>query len=177
MKTLLIVRHAKSSWDDVRLADHQRPLNDRGKKDAPMMAERLFELYPQIDKCFTSYANRAVSTARFFARKYAIDDKSIESTAFLYLCSESDWLHFVQRISDKHQRALIVGHNPALTGFVNWLANIQIENVPTCGIVCIEFAVERWEHLCFGQGNMRHFIFPKMFKTKFPEHGNDPSEL
>src|SRR5690348_14444773 len=137
MKTLYIVRHAKSSWDDPMLEDFDRPLNDRGKRDAPIMGRRLKEkdIHPSL--ILSSSAKRAFSTSKKIAKVIGYSKDKIKTTVDLFHASEEEILQAIQTLKDKHDSVMIIGHNPGLTEFVNTIMEevIEIENVPTCGIV------------------------------------------
>jgi phosphohistidine phosphatase len=163
VKTLYIIRHAKSSWNDPALDDFDRPLNERGKRDAPRMGKRLKEkdIYP--DLMLSSPAKRAFSTARRIGKvlKYAKDN--IKTDRRLYHADEEIILDVIQNVKDKHQTIMVFGHNPGLTEFVNTLQQEQldIENIPTCGIVAFQLDVDSWKDVNWGKGRILFFDYPK----------------
>lgn len=166
MKTLYVVRHAKSSWDDPRLADADRPLNERGRRDAPRMGKRLKEREVTIDRVISSPANRAITTATVLSEVIGISLSSIEINPQLYHADEDVILNVVQRIADVHDSVMLAGHNPGLTDFVNRLATLAIDNVPTCGVVAIRLAIRQWSACDWGCGTLLFFDYPKLVKSE-----------
>lgn len=161
VKTLYVVRHAKSSWDDLSLSDFERPLNRRGKRDAPRMGKRLKEKKVVPDLMLSSPAKRALSTCEEIAHALEYPKEKIKTDRKLYHADEGSLLEVVRSLKDKHDVAFIFGHNPGLTDFVNALMNATIGNVPTCGIAACELDVETWQDVDWGMGKMLFFDFPK----------------
>ena len=140
MKTLFLIRHAKSSWDDSTLDDHERPLNQRGKANAPIMAKRLQKLGIKPDMLFSSTAQRAGSTAQVFAEHLDFPQPKISYVPDLYLASAGMLQDFIGKIENSLNFVLIFGHNPGLTLLVNQVWGLPIDNIPTCGIVSLKLA-------------------------------------
>ena len=163
MKTLYVVRHAKSSWDEPDQADFDRPLNERGKRDAPRMGKRLKEKSILPDLLIASPAKRAWSTARRIGKVLEYPKDKIKVDERLYHADDDRILSVLQEMKDKHESVMYFGHNPGLTDFVNSLMNIErdIDNVPTCGIVAFQFNIDSWKHLTWGIGNLLFFDYPK----------------
>ena len=164
VKTLYIVRHAKSSWDDPGLDDFERPLNERGKRDAPRMGKRLKEreIYP--DLMISSPARRAFSTAKRIAKILGYKKEGIKTEKKLYHAGEEQILSVIKTLSDKFEVVMVIGHNPGLTEFVNTFKDDEgqiIDNIPTCGIVAFEMKVDRWKDIGWANGKMIFFDFPK----------------
>lgn len=166
MKTLYIIRHAKSSWEDPMIADIDRPLNDRGKRDAPRMGKRLKEKAVVPNLMLSSPAKRAFSTCRRIAEVLGYGVNKIKTERKLYHADEDDLLDIIIGLSDKCEVVMIFGHNPGLTDFVNLLSDEDhvIDNVPTCGIVCFTFDIDQWKEAAFGKGKFIFFDFPKSIK-------------
>ena len=164
MKTLYLIRHAKSSWSDPTLRDFERPLNKRGKRDAPFMAEQLKRKGVVPDLIISSPAVRAKKTANQFAKTLGYPKKEIDFKPAIYDAEEDDLLAILQAIQASHHSVLLFGHNPEFTEVANLLANIQINNVPTTGIVAIQFEVKEWNQLEFGMGKLLFFDYPKKYK-------------
>lgn len=143
MKTLFLVRHAKSSWDDPSLADHERPLNDRGKRDAPKMGERLARRGVTADLILSSSAVRALTTARIIAEKIGYDPKSIVADRRIYGAQVSTLLYLIQELDDEHERVMLFGHNPELTELAHRFSG-DIGDMPTCAVVELTFDTPRW---------------------------------
>jgi phosphohistidine phosphatase len=164
MKTLYVVRHAKSSWDDSSLADFDRPLNERGKADAPRMGKRLKEKEIAPDFLLSSPAKRAHSTAKRIAEALNFPKDNIKTDRKLYHADADEILDVVRGIPDKHNSVFIFGHNPGLTDFVNTMIHDRkefIDNVPTCGIVAFNIPVDSWKKMEFGKGDFLFFDYPK----------------
>ena len=159
------MRHAKSSWDDPDLSDFERPLNARGKRDAPRMGKRLKEKELTPDCVISSPARRALSTAKRICAVLAFDKNKIKTERKLYHASEETMLSIVQGIKNSFNTVLIFGHNPGLTDFVNSLmteqAGIFIDNVPTCGVVALSFEVDNWADVDWKKGKILFYDYPK----------------
>jgi phosphohistidine phosphatase len=160
VKTLYIVRHAKSSWEDPNLNDFARPLNHRGERDAVRMGNRLRDLKISPQTIFTSPALRALTTAEVISRilecQYAyIQEKS------LYHADEDTLLKIIRRIPDSVITAMVVGHNPGLTNFVNDLLDAEIENIPTAGVVSGQLNIDSWKDADWNCGEIIFFDYPK----------------
>ncbi len=162
MKTLYMVRHAKSSWDDPFLDDMDRPLNKRGKSDAARMGKRLNERELSPDFILSSPAERALSTCILIAEKIGYMAKNIHTDGKLYHASEEELLSIVRKMNDHNDEVMIVGHNPGLTDFVNSLSqDLVTDNLPTCGIVAISLNVDSWKQAEWGKGQVVFYDFPK----------------
>jgi phosphohistidine phosphatase len=161
MKTLFVVRHAKSSWDFPTLPDHDRPLNKRGEKNAPEMGTRLAKRQITPDLMISSTAVRAQSTAQIIAEKIGYPASDIIFTRQLYHAGISDIVDLLANESGTTASIMLFGHNPGFTDFVNWLTGTYIDNVPTTGIVAIELAIEDWKSVKEGAGKILFFDYPK----------------
>jgi len=165
MKTLYVIRHAKSSWDDPELTDFERPLNERGKKDAPRMGKRLKEkdIHPQL--LLSSPAKRAFSTSKRIADAIGYSRENIKTEKELYHADAETILSILRKLGDNISTLMIFGHNPGLTDFVNQLGkNTSIENIPTCGVVAFSLRIEHWRDLGFNSGELIFFDYPKSTK-------------
>jgi phosphohistidine phosphatase len=164
MKTLYVIRHAKSSWDDTDLSDFDRPLNERGKRDAPRMGKRLKEKSVHPDLMLSSPAKRAWSTCKRIAEVLGYPEENIKADKGLYHANEDNILAILRKIDDKYNTVLIFGHNPGLTDFINSLSRdkkMKIFNIPTCGIVAFSLDVEHWNLIDYGNGKFLFFDYPK----------------
>lgn len=166
MKRLYLVRHAKSSWDDPDLDDAERPLNDRGRKDAPLMGKRLKERELAPGLIISSPAIRAWTTCQVIVEILGYDPDQIHAYPEVYHASSETLLKIVQGLADKYDSVLLVGHNPGLTDFVNDLTEGFIPNIPTAGVVGIQFKVDHWKEVRQGAGHLEFFDFPKRNKRK-----------
>jgi phosphohistidine phosphatase len=142
MKTLLILRHAKSSWKFPDLSDHDRPLNRRGKRDAPRMGKILKERGLVPDLVISSTATRAKDTAEAVAKYSGYKGKRIRFKP-LYAAEPGAYLAVLRELTDNYQRVLIVGHNPGVEELIELLTG-EIHIVPTCTLAQIEFDIEKW---------------------------------
>lgn len=161
MKTLYLVRHAKSSWDDPSLDDEDRPLNKRGNRDAPKMGERLAKRRVFPDLIITSPAERARITCEVIADILEYPEGEIEVDEDVYLASQTELLSIVRACDDLWNTVMVFGHNPGFTDFANSLADEDIDNIPTCGIFACTFDVDQWDEVDFGKGKMILFDYPK----------------
>jgi len=161
MKTIILIRHAKSSWKFPDLKDVERPLKKRGVRDAAMMAAVLQDMHLTIDKVISSPAERAMSTAKAFTA-----EENIVVDQRLYLESKAKLLNLLNELDNSLQCIAIVSHNPDLTDFANFLANDNIENIPTSGIVGIQFDCNSWAEVEKGKGKRVFFEVPKKHRKK-----------
>jgi phosphohistidine phosphatase len=163
MKSLYIIRHAKSSWGDFSLPDIERPLNDRGKNDAPMMAKRLLDKNISIDVFISSPAKRALKTCKLFCSEYKRDEKSIVIEERLYHASVETFFRVVSHIDDQFKSAAIFSHNPGITDFVNSLGlDVKIDNMPTCAVFGVKLLSDKWEDFNKAEKVFEFFQYPKL---------------
>jgi len=162
IKTLLIIRHAKSSWDIGTLNDFERPLNDRGKKDAPAMAQKLIAKNISIDAFVASPAKRAKKTAEFFIEAYKREKEEIIFISKLYHAPAEVFFEVAESLDDKHNTVAIFSHNPGITEFVNMLTeNTKLDNMPTCGIFAVQLQSSSWKNFRKGKKEFLFFDYPK----------------
>ena len=162
MKTLIIIRHSKSSWKDHSLSDFDRPLNKRGIKDAKKMSFELSEKIKKVDLLLSSSSKRTTQTSNYF-----LDSINVRSNIFsenLYHSSSDLIFDYVLKINNKYNKAIIVGHNPGLTNIINKLTNLKLDNLPTSGIVIIVFDVDNWKNINYKSGLVKWIKFPKDLK-------------
>lgn len=143
MKVLFLVRHGQSSWDDVKVADRERPLTDKGKSDAAKMGKRLAESEVALDMIVASPAQRAHATAEVIARKLDFKRKHIVQDERLYGGQVDDLLQLIQDVGGDHKRLMLVGHNPLLSELVLCLAGKDV-NLPTCAVAVLKFDTKSW---------------------------------
>ena len=161
MKTLVLVRHAKSSWKDDSLADRDRPLNRRGKRDAPRMGRRLADLAGTPDLIVTSPAARAMATARLVADAVGYPVDGIHEDERIYEAGPAEILEVIRGLDDECDRVYLLGHNPGFTDLVNALTEPSIDNVPTCGVVVLVVETERWADVSRTTVRRAAFATPK----------------
>ena len=161
MKTLLVVRHAKSSWDDADMKDFDRPLNDRGRRDAPVMAQRLIKDGVSIDRFISSPAKRARQTADFFAEAYGIKHREIQFIPELYHATPEIFRTVVTGLDDKDESVAIFSHNPGITAFANILSTIRLDNMPTCAVFAVKSGADHWRDFLSATAQFWFFDYPK----------------
>lgn len=161
MRTLTIIRHAKSSWKDPELKDFERPLNKRGKRDAPLAGKRLKEYNISFDLIVTSPAKRALTTAKVIAVEIGYPKKNLIANQRIYMADVEDLIQVLRKVDNSCKHVAIVGHNPDLTDLANELTGETIENIPTCGIVHAKFNIKAWRDLDEGKGKLVLFDYPK----------------
>ena len=157
MKKLVLVRHAKSSWKH-NVIDHERPLNDRGFNDAKKISNYLADSNLNLELVLSSDAMRAKTTANVFTSNLNINHDISRLLHDLYDFSGENLVKIIKNCDDKINCLMIFGHNHAITAFVNSFGDKYIDNVPTCGVVIIEFEINSWKNLTKG----------KTLKTLFP---------
>lgn len=161
MKTLYMVRHAKSSWKhDV--SDHERPLKNRGHQDAKMVANKIKDEIDPPEIILSSDANRALTTAGYFKKALNIKDGDFKTDHQLYDFSGQQVMAIIKKLPENYDRVMIVGHNHAFTSIANMLGNNYIENVPTSGFVMLTFNVDKWDEI--STGKTEKTIFPRDLK-------------
>jgi phosphohistidine phosphatase len=159
MKTLLLLRHAKSSWDQPSLRDYERPLADRGRRDAPRMGKALKERGPLPDSIICSPAARARETLAAFqkAAEIGTEPKFDEG---VYGATSAELMGIVRKLPDGSGCALMVGHNPGFEDLVSRLSGTA-EHMPTAALACITFDVDRWGDVEDGEGRLAWLMTPK----------------
>ena len=165
MKYLYLIRHAKSSWKDLSLRDYDRPLNSRGKRDAPFMGQKLHELNFIPDYVISSPAKRAKLTAIEICNAISYPLNEIIWEQKIYGASCSCLLNIMTNINGDKKTVCIFGHNPTLTDFCNYLSGSDIYNIPTCGIAEISFDTDHWSNISKELGELKRFDYPKKHLT------------
>ncbi|HOZ78164.1 MAG TPA: histidine phosphatase family protein [Ferruginibacter sp.] len=160
-KRLLVIRHAKSSWDIGTLNDFERPLNERGKRDAPEMAGRLKEKNVLIDAFVASPAKRAKKTAEYFIEVYGRSKEDIMYVSKLYHAPAEIFFEVAENLPEHFNTVAIFSHNPGITEFVNLLTNnLRLDNMPTCGIFAVRFQ-GAWKSFVKAKKEFIFFDYPK----------------
>ncbi|MBI2269138.1 MAG: histidine phosphatase family protein [Bacteroidetes bacterium] len=159
MKHLFLVRHAKSDWSYDGLPDIDRPLNERGYRDAHYMSKQLAEKKQLPDAIISSPAIRAVNTALIFSRNFNFPENKITINKGLYETSPENFITLLAGIEDKFKSVYLFSHNPTITKVANILSGRGIDNIPTCGIVCLEFDSTSWK--AAETARFKWFDFPK----------------
>ena len=161
VKRLLICRHAKSSWQDASLSDFERPLNKRGERDAPEMGRRLARRGIRPDLILTSPAARALGTAVHYADQLGCPPERLQQNPLQYAATVPLLLKVLQAVDPRVFTLMLVGHNPESTELANALGGLSIANIPTSGIVALEFVLGTWENVAAGTGHLLFFDYPK----------------
>ncbi|MDH3549744.1 MAG: histidine phosphatase family protein [Gammaproteobacteria bacterium] len=161
MKILTIVRHAKSSWKDTSLSDRKRPLNTRGERDAPVMGRRIHEHGIRPSLIITSPAKRAWKTAKIIAREIHYPLEFLQREDGLYLASLNEILDTIVAQDNGFNNLMIVGHNPGLTDFANFLVPGLTNNLPTAGVVSVEIDQDDWSLYTQPQARLLVHDWPK----------------
>ena len=166
MKTLYIVRHAKSSWDTPGLADHQRTLLEKGRKRTQYICNYLINAGVKPDLILSSHAIRAAETAKIIAEaiNYPIDD--ILVTDKIYHSDTDDLFDLLFALDNDVESVMLVGHNPTLTYMANHFLDEKLENLPTSGVVCVEFETDKWEELFSASYKTKFVITPRLLQGK-----------
>ena len=161
MKTLTLVRHAKSSWKDSSLSDRDRPLNKRGERDVPIMAKRIVAagIRPSLIVC--SPAVRAWTTAKVIASEIGYPIEFLQRENKLYLASLDDLLDVLVSQDNGFNSLMLVGHNPGLTTFANYLSPGITNNVPTAGVVSVNFDRVDWNLYERPETELLNYDYPK----------------
>lgn len=161
MKTITVVRHAKSSWKDASLGDRKRPLNKRGKRDAPVMGKRIRERGIRPSLIISSPATRAWSTAKLIAAEISYPLEFLQREDELYLASLDEILDVVLAQDDGFNNLMVVGHNPGMTDFANFLSPGLTNNLPTAGVVSVQIEREDWNLREAAQTELLVHDYPK----------------
>jgi phosphohistidine phosphatase len=161
MKSLFIIRHAKSNQNFLG-NDFERPLNDRGLRDAPEMAKRLKNKTPIINAFISSPAKRAKTTAEFFAKEYGLLTDEVVFITSLYHAPASIFYDVINQLPNELNNVAVFAHNPGITYFINELIKtVQIDNMPTCGIFAVSIDSEHWGNFAIAKKEFLFFDYPK----------------
>lgn len=161
MKTLYLLRHAKSSWSFDELSDQERPLNDRGRDDAPIMGQALAKRRICPDLIVSSPAVRAMSTAVLVAREMRYPHDKIKVESGIYGAEVDDLLAIIHDLPDTAGSALLVGHNPTITETANALSPSSLNEMPTAAVVCLRFEADHWADVSKANGEFYFYDYPR----------------
>jgi phosphohistidine phosphatase len=162
MKRIFLIRHAKSSWGDFSVPDFDRPLNDRGKADAPAMAKRLLEKKIKIDAFISSPAKRARKTCKLFCSEYKVKEDNIILIDDLYLAPSVKFFEVIAALDNKYEDVAIFAHNPGISDFANDLrSGVRVDDMPTCSIFAVEADIKKWNDFKDAEKKFLFFDFPK----------------
>ena len=166
MLILTLVRHAKSSRDYPELSDFERPLNPRGRKEAPLIAARLRKADVKPDLLVSSPATRAVTTARLFAEELNLHLDEILLNPHIYEASAWTLLHLVRGLAPEFEDVMLFGHNPGISRFAQDLAKCPFDEMPTCAAVRIELPARAWSLVAPGSGKVLRYDTPRQDREK-----------
>jgi phosphohistidine phosphatase len=166
MKTVYIVRHAKSSWKDAHLTDEQRPLLEKGKKRTKKTIDHLHEKRIKVDYIISSHAVRALETAKILAHALRYPAENIKTDPHVYFSDGDRIYNLIYDLPSQYDSVMIVGHNPALTDFVNQFLDPRIDNLPTSGVVSISFQTDQWADVPTANFKVNFYIYPKIYSQK-----------
>ncbi|MEO9803994.1 MAG: histidine phosphatase family protein [Reichenbachiella sp.] len=161
MKALYLVRHAKSSWKDASLSDRDRPLNKRGERDAPRMAEFLSEKITCPDTFICSPSRRTKDTAASFLQVFGKTDADLKLEEDLFHGYEEDMANILKHVDGNYQSAMLFVHNPGITDYVNELTGSNILNIPTCGVAGIKLEINNWAEINKCPAELLFYYYPK----------------
>ncbi len=162
MKNVIVVRHAKSSWENPGLRDFDRPLNQRGHRDAPRMAEYIAQKVPHIDRILTSSAVRTRQTAEYFARAYGLSEMHVIPLDALYYSDVEQYEAQMRMCNDDWQTVMLIGHNPIITHIANEIQPGLTAKVPTCGVLWGTVDIDHWRDFDFSKVVLQEYVYPKM---------------
>lgn len=161
MKTLLIVRHAKSSAADFGQSDFDRPLNKRGKEDSFEMAQRVSKVVDNIDAFVTSPARRARKTAERFAAQYGVEKDQLLLKPDLYEPGLDDFYEVVENLDNSFKTIALFSHNPGITDFANSQNCMNIFNMPTGSVFAVRIDTDKWSEIRIADRKFLFFYLPK----------------
>ena len=159
---LTLFRHAKSSWADPGLSDHDRPLSKRGRRDAPVMGERLAARGARPSAILSSTARRALTTAARVAEALDYPPDEIRSSRRLYFAGAHEILRFIMEQPAEWPEIIVVGHNPGFTDLANLLLpELRLDNLVTAGCVAMDFPADDWSEIARVRANLLYWDYPK----------------
>lgn len=161
MKKLLLIRHAKSDWNDPSQKDFDRPINERGKRDAPLMAHRLLDKKISVDAFISSPAKRARKTAEIFVNEFNRKKEEIIFSESLYLAVADVFFDVISKTPNEFISIAVFSHNPGITDFANLITNARIDNIPTCGIFAMKIKTDSWRDFKNAKKEFWFFDYPK----------------
>lgn len=161
MKRLTLLRHAKSSWGQPDLDDQERPLNQRGLRDTPIMGRRLLTYGVRPSLIITSPATRARQTTKLLAREIGYPVEFLQTEHSLYMAAAERILEVIELQEDPFSDIVLCAHNPGITELANQLGGQSIDNVPTCGMVIIEADTDTWSEIADSARMIIAFDYPK----------------
>jgi phosphohistidine phosphatase len=166
MKTIYFLRHAKSSWKDAELSDIDRPLNKRGRENAPLMGRHLRTLRVKPQLIIASPSKRTMTTALIVADRIGYEERNIKIDMELYGANVAQIARLLYHLDDNLKKVMLVGHNPSFTLIVDYFTGQPIDNMPTSGLVQIDFDVKSWQEITPKTGKLILFEYPKKIEAE-----------
>jgi phosphohistidine phosphatase len=163
MKKLILVRHAKAGWTNPEHTDFDRPINPKGERDLAFLSNLLPEKISKPDLFLSSPAIRTKTTAISFAKGFGLDEKSVQFNEGIYERGSKYLINLLSEIDDKYQTVILFGHNPDMTSLASYFSGQYFDNVPTCGIVAIEFDFDNWKKIENTNGKLLFYEYPKKY--------------
>lgn len=156
-----MIRHAKSSWENFAVTDEERPLNARGKKNAPEMAKRLQKKHITVNAFLSSPAKRARDTAEYFTEAYGVSAKSIIIVPELYLANADAFTAAIRSAPPKAATIAVFSHNDGITLYANRLSDARVDNMPTCAVFAVKCNISEWSEFEPRDHEFYFFDYPK----------------
>lgn len=162
-RKITLVRHAKSAWDIPGITDLERPLKQRGIRDAKLMGKHSLRHHDLPDLLLSSHAKRALMTSAIFLDELNLDEHCRQIEPLLYHATPEQIMSIISNLPDRFNRVMLFGHNPGFTDFANWFSPQGIDNIPTTGMVVLESSAQSWKDFKTRNTILIEFIFPKQF--------------
>jgi phosphohistidine phosphatase len=162
MKQIILVRHAKSDWDNSIPNDIDRPISDEGRYEAHLMAKRLLKKHIPVDAFISSPAKRAITTAAYFAEAYQAKEKEIIKMPELYHAYSFDFFEVINKLDNAINNVVLISHNPGITDFANRLTETRIDHMPTCSVFAVQALTDNWKDFQKQEKKFLFFEYPKM---------------
>ncbi|MBL1232313.1 MAG: histidine phosphatase family protein [Flavobacteriales bacterium] len=162
MKTIYLIRHAKSSWENHRLSDFERPLNTRGINDTEIIGKELNKLNFNPEKIIASTSVRTTATIQLLCEHINYNFKHVIFNSKLYHPSKENFIRVLEDLPDELESVALVSHNYGISEFADYLTENFMEAMPTCAVVCIALEIDSWKEIVKGLGTTKWYIYPKM---------------
>tara|TARA_B100000029_G_scaffold261372_1_gene257674 strand:+ start:77 stop:577 length:501 start_codon:yes stop_codon:yes gene_type:complete len=163
MKTLILVRHAKSAWPDISLPDYERPLETQGIEDSNQMGKYLKTKLTKPDYIITSGAKRTLETAQIISKELVKQPIALNINKSIYGASINEMENIIKNFNQKYKNIMVVGHNPTMTLLINKISNTNIDHVPELGTAIINYNINHWIDFK-SPGELVEFIYPEKLK-------------
>ena len=162
MKTIYLIRHAKSSWANHQLSDKERPLNQRGISDTQKIGKKLNELGFHPDKIISSSSVRTTETIKLLCQHIPYSFQDVAFTSTLYHPTNKDFISVIENVDDATNSIALVSHNYGISEFADYLTQDFVSAMPTCAVIAIDLEIDAWKEIIRGIGSTHWYIYPKM---------------